>query len=570
MAKKKSNPQSNNTTDDAASEKLHNLQSLNSLLLKETVERRHQVDSLTQANSCLESELTRCVSELNALNELNEQTVRLEIERGVEYRVLEVRAGEMVKRISDLELDLSRVVDEKKAVELVKESKESEIGLMASRLSKVECEIGEVRIELSRVCEERDEIRCDRVWVEDALRANEAEKKSVEAKVGLVLKEKELVEKRLVEANGLVDGLKMDLDKMSERKMSVEEDRDLLLKKVNELREGKAELVNKVADLEKKCVASLDNEANVRARVDVLEKEKEKMGVEIRKVNDEKSLVAKDLGEALNNLRKVNVDISRLVSEQTEINDARNRAETDVIKLKQQVEELENAVEKLEKQSVVRIDRIKQLESENSRHVAAYDRVTNERNSAVSSLDAETLKVKRLSDTVSKMENDVEDMKKKLSKMQKETEKLVAEKKGLENKRQALENDIQTVKKSLAKTQKEHDDAKSKLRVSEANTKRMLKILKKTSLICNSKGDGDIDKETEFGEEIKYHVTEVEAIRKAFKDKESIMDEMKKQVEQLKVRVAKADKGKSFWTIVSSATTFLAAVSLAYAARVGF
>ncbi|XP_076928438.1 uncharacterized protein LOC143592390 [Bidens hawaiensis] len=563
MAKKKSNPQSNNNTDDAASEKLHNLQSLNSLLLKETVERRHQVDSLTQSNSWLESELTR-------LNELNEQTVRLEIENGVESRVFKQQVIEMMDKINNLELDLCRVVDEKIAIERVKDSKESKIGLMASRLRKLECEIGE--------------IRCDRVQVEDVLRAkvaelerNEAEKKSVEAKVGLVLKEKELVEKCLGEANALVDGLKMDMNKLTKRMNVVAEDRDLLLKKVNGMRDSVDnlnELVERLregkAELEKKCVVSLDNEMNVRARVDVLVKEKEEMGVEIRKVSDEKSLVEKDLGEALNSLRKVNVDLSRLVSERTEINDAKNRAETDVVKFKQQVEELENAVEKLEKRSVVQTDRVKQLESDNSRHVAAYERVIKERNSAVSSLDDEKQKVKRLSETVLKMENDVEDMKKKLSKMQKETEKLAVEKKGLENKRQALENDIQTVKKSLAKTQKEHDDTKSKLRVSEANTKRMLKILKKTSLICNSKGDGDIDKETEFGEEIKNHVAEVEAIKKAFKDKESIVDEMKKQVEQLKVRVAKADKGKSFWTMVSSATTFLAAISLAYAARVGF
>ncbi|KAJ0770569.1 hypothetical protein HanPI659440_Chr07g0259141 [Helianthus annuus] len=476
MAKKKSNPHSDTTKppkpqdrapiDDIHSEKLDSLKSLNAMLLKETVERRNQVDSLTQANSALESELTRCNSELSGWTE---QAVMLEIEKGVANRFVEVQVVEMVEKVEGFLVEDERDVQEKKKNEL----------------------------------------------------------------------------------QSSVDGLN---------------------ELVRKLEQGKAQLVNEVVELEKKCVGSLDKEVKMRAEFDVLAKEKQEMEVEIERLTKEKSLVAKDLDDALNSLRKQNLKVDQLDKEKTKIIDAKNQAETDVIKLKEQLEELKNTVKTLEKVSIAQTDKINELEAEKSRYIAASDQATKERNNVRATLDGEKEKVKNLTEKISKIEKDMEDMQKKLSKMQKETEKLVAEKKDLEKSRAVLEKDILAIKKSLAKTQKDYEDTEGKLKVSEANSRKILKILKNTSSICNSKEDKNkgIDKETAFGEEIKHHVTEVEAIKKAFKEKESVADEMKKQLELLKVRVAKADKGKSFWTMVSSATTLLAAVSLAYVARGGY
>nr|GEX10953.1 centrosomal protein of 55 kDa-like [Tanacetum cinerariifolium] len=69
-------------------------------------------------------------------------------------------------------------------------------------------------------------------------------------------------------------------------------------------------------------------------------------------------------------------------------------------------------------------------------------------------------------------------------------------------------------------------------------------------------------------EGIKDHVTEVEAIKRAFKDKQCRIEVMKRQLELVKRSAAEALKRKSFWTMVSSATTLLAvAASFAYVAR---
>ncbi|KAD7117554.1 hypothetical protein R6Q59_005812 [Mikania micrantha] len=635
MAKTKSNPQSeNNKPDqnqhhDAASEKLHSLKSLNSMLLKETVERRQQVDSLTQVNKSLESELNKCKSDndllKSELNGLSERVTELEIEKGVASRCVAEKMAEMAEvnrrervvmedKIGGLESDFNRVIEEKCAIERVKKEKESEIGDLNSRLVAIEGEIGEEKFILSRVSEERDAIRAqleDQIRIENGLRLklDEAEKKEaailenlrkikvdydglvnekalVERKMVMILREKDSTERKLSESNGLIDDLKMDINKITEKKMVIEHDRDLQEKKKNELQvlvdglnelvhklqEGRTQLVKEVAELEKKCVVSSGEEARARAEIEILMKEKQEIQAGIERLTEEKSLVAKDLNDALKSLRHQNLTIDRLGKEKKKINDAKNQAETDIIKFKEQVEEFKNTVKTLEKLRIAQTDKIKQLESENSHNIAAFDQATKERNNAQGSLDGEKHKVKNLSESISKLEKDIVDTQKMLSKMQQDNEKLVAQKKDLETIHAVLENEILVIKKSLSESRKEHDDTKGKLRLSEANMRKILKILKNASLICNSKEDENMgfNQETNFEEEIKHHAIEVEAIKKAFKDKESIVDEMKQQLELLKVRVAKADKGKSFWTMVSSATTMLAAVSLAYVARGGY
>lgn len=630
MAKKKANPQSDDnkppktqhqippqTMDDAASEKLHSLKSLNAMLLKETVERRQQVDSLTQVNGSLESELNRCksdkVSLQSELNGVTERAVMLEIETGLVSRFVAVQVNQMLEvncreraamegKICGLERDISLVLEEKNGIERAKNEKESEIGSLNSRLKTLVAEIGEEKFVLSQVCEERDEIRAqldDRIQHENGLRSKlaEAEKREavileksqklkvdynglveektcVERKVDSILREKDSIARSLVESNGLVDDLKRDIQKIVKEKMVIEDERNVLERTINEmqvsadglnqlvyrLQKGEEQLLEKVADLEKKCVMISEKEAEMSMEIDLLVKEKQETEGTIRKLTEEKSLVMKDLKETSNMLEQQKLTIDQMVEEKMKIIDAKNQGESNIVKLKEQ---FKNTILTLEKSSKVQTDKLKQLESEVSHYRSALDQATTEGNTTQANLDEEKLKVKNLSEKLSKMEKGMEEIRKKLSKMTADTEKLVAEKYELETARAALANDILAVEKSLVKTRKEHDDTKAKLERSEANSSRILKILKK----CNSKED-DKMQEIEFGEDMKHHVTEVEAIRKCLKDRENVVQELKKQMEVLKECAAKADKGKSFWTMVSSATTLLAAaaVSMAYVA----
>lgn len=211
-------------------------------------------------------------------------------------------------------------------------------------------------------------------------------------------------------------------------------------------------------------------------------------------------------------------------------------------KIEEQSNKFKSTIATLENSNKIQIDKIKQLESEINNQKSAFDRATTESKNTRAKLDEEKLKLKNSNEKISKMEKGVEETRKKLSKMTTETEKLVAEKNKLAE--------------SLAKTQKEHDDTKAKLKLSEGKKNQILKILKTTNVIRSSKEDDNMG----IDQEIKNHVTETEAMKKAFKDKETNVEELKKQLELV-------NKGKSFWTMVSSATTVLAAISLAYVAR---
>ncbi|KAJ6876902.1 hypothetical protein NC651_029806 [Populus alba x Populus x berolinensis] len=68
--------------------------------------------------------------------------------------------------------------------------------------------------------------------------------------------------------------------------------------------------------------------------------------------------------------------------------------------------------------------------------------------------------------------------------------------------------------------------------------------------------------------EIEPYASELEVIKTAFRNKETMVEDMKQQVEFLSDSVAKAKKKNSLLSVMSSATTGVAAaVSLAYVAR---
>ncbi|XP_035544641.1 uncharacterized protein LOC118348023 [Juglans regia] len=68
-------------------------------------------------------------------------------------------------------------------------------------------------------------------------------------------------------------------------------------------------------------------------------------------------------------------------------------------------------------------------------------------------------------------------------------------------------------------------------------------------------------------DEIQPYARELDAIKTAFKSKEKMVEDMKKQLGFLQNSIVEAHKQKSFWTLVSSATTIFVAAFVAYVAR---
>ena len=90
---------------DEASEKFENLKSLNSVLIKEAIERRQQVDSLQKSIGSLESALTRSESKHRGLQDeltrLQDCTAELELERYLVSMFVSVQVWEHEEAVKE-------------------------------------------------------------------------------------------------------------------------------------------------------------------------------------------------------------------------------------------------------------------------------------------------------------------------------------------------------------------------------------------------------------------------------------------------------------------------------------
>nr|XP_043639513.1 sporulation-specific protein 15-like [Erigeron canadensis] len=220
--------------------------------------------------------------------------------------------------------------------------------------------------------------------------------------------------------------------------------------------------------------------------------------------------------------------------------------------------DLEVAIKELDQQKHT----IVHLKTELENAKIKYDQAMIEMGEVLENLNKEKAITSGFKEKVAEMERQIQDLQGEISMMNTENVKQLGAKEELEDKCAKLVKKLDSLEAKLVEMQIKFDDTKGELCVAKANSKRVLEILKKTLLVCN---DDSTDQENGVGEDIQEHFKEVEAIKRAFKDKESRIEEMKSHVELLK---SEARKEKSFWTMVSSATTLLAAaVSVAYVAR---
>ena len=141
------------STMEDPSEKLQSLKNLNAMLLKETSERRQQVDSLVEAKEALESALNRSAMEKKALedqmSEAAEDNVGLELQKGVVLDFLETQMREM-------SLGFNRLVAEKNEILRVKTEREAEVLFLKGEMVKLKGSLENERNQLSKMSRERD------------------------------------------------------------------------------------------------------------------------------------------------------------------------------------------------------------------------------------------------------------------------------------------------------------------------------------------------------------------------------------------------------------------------------
>ncbi|KAL3647304.1 hypothetical protein CASFOL_008272 [Castilleja foliolosa] len=399
--------------DSESSEKLESLKSLNQMLVKEAFERRQQVESLVQSKGCLEMELTRSNSEKVSLNNeltyLAESAAVLELERAVVGDFVSVQLGLRGEAVEQKMRELEIAIDEK----------EGEIGRLNVKLSVTEGELGNEREVSKRVCLERDEIK-DKLDLQiekgKALRASviesEARKKAVEQELGdlravfnafetrfdSVTREKESIERGLVESNKLIEEMKENVRVCVKEKERIEDvkameifRRQELEVEVGELNEmvvgfQKEELKLRavVAELEKECFDGGERRREMEREIDELVKEKRLSEKKIEGLSTEKITIEKDLSEAM-------IKFEAMVSKNIVVVEAKGRLESEVAELKAVVLELEN--------------KIKGLESE----VSKFEKVKIEKDEMRVRLDEEKKNVVSLKEMIGALESKIEE-----------------------------------------------------------------------------------------------------------------------------------------------------------------
>ncbi|KAK1441382.1 hypothetical protein QVD17_07232 [Tagetes erecta] len=507
--------------------------------------------------------------QLEMNNVLAEKAVMLEIEKSMAFVFMTSQVNQLA---------------EKSESERSVREKELEIEDLNRRLCSQLVEIDEARDVSARVSDERDEIsaRLDARVQEvnelllkvTELEKNEArvlnevmelkmENTASERQIESIIKENDDLQTGLIVSNGLVEQLQRNIAKLDEEKKTIADEKiaqdshnlelqasvDELKKLIESMRINEVTLLRKVADLEKKYAESSRTEVEMKTEIDVLV--------------EEKSLVDKDLEAAMNELEQRKLLYERIVNERRELEDAKREGESEIANTRKQLDALNDIISSLKMTNVSQSEKVKEMEVEVGRYKSLFDETAMEKNEAMKQLDNEKGIIAEFKQTVTRMENEMKDLNKKVATLRTENEKHLHEKKQLEDECAGLVKEVGDLEARFAESRTEFD---GKLGAAEANSKRVLNIWKKTVSVCD--GESDVNEENIMEDGIKEHVAGIEAIKRAFKDKECRLEEMKRQIELFKSSMDEARKEKNFWTMVSSATTLLATVaSLAYVSR---
>lgn len=611
MAKKKANNQDKTTqqhqdpTDhdttpmEDPSEKLQNLKSLNSLLLKETFERRQQVESLQQSREALESELSRFAMEKKILDDelkqLREQTMGLELEKSVMGLFVETQID-----------DLRREEGEK-----VK----SEIEVLKEKVNEVMGNLEKQRLLLDHVSGERDGMRSERdFWAEEANRLRlkvvemEGREKKSEEKVSVLQMEcevlieekekkdesieslkidKDLVERRLAESVRLNDDLKAKIEAIVSDKEGIEKERSAqmvlineLKKEVGELNENRCALLKeqedlriKVCELEKNLVEAKEKQEKMEMESNTLISEKNEMAKRLESLMGEKVSTMKSLEDAQKQLEVQKQKVEEILSKKNAIEEVKFKQESEIVELQKDVRELVDALSKLEKKFGEIAEKNKQLQSEATHYRDALNQITVERDDVKKGLAEEKKSGDNLRTKVVEVEKNTEETLKELEQMKRDHEKLIGEKKELQSLYEMLKGEKASAEKNLVEAQQGIDDMRGKVESMLANSELALAMLKNTgALVCPSKDENNGKQEEgvyeqNTKEETQPFAAQLEVIKNAFRSRETEVEDMKRQVETLQKTLAEAHKKRNFWTLVSSATTIFAAASFAYVAK---
>ena len=560
---------------DSSEEKFQNLKSLNAILLKQAVEKRQQIETLSHAKESLEAELTRSGAERTRLREelicSGDESFVVKLEMDLFVGIVESRLREMCGLVDGL----------------VREKSDRECEVRVLRR-----EVGE----LARVCDERDLIKSEevirlkesvvRLEMKETVLGEEVD--SLKSENGRMVKEREkreelierankerkVLEKRLEEKVREIDELKREMKGLLMEKKEVEMvNRDQkekivkLEKKVENLTREEKCLRDQVIGLEKD-LDEVKEEAKAREEsIIALTKEKSIKVSEVEGLLADNVSIKKQMEEALAQSSEKEKLADQYALEKVDLLEHISKQEAEFDEMSKLADEQKHVVVQLRNDYNDQIKTSEKLSCDVSQLKDALALVEVERDNAGKALDEEKKSRVALKEKVAELEKTIQASGKELEKIKAERGRLIKEKKELENRSEALRKEKGVLQKDLVELKKAMGVLKTELESAGTNAKRGLTMLKTVStLVCGQDNKNGEQKRGDKG--VDSYSVEVEAIKKAFKNKESMVEEMKKEIETMKHSVKDAHDKKSFWTLVSSITTLFMAASVAYAAAI--
>ncbi|KAG9138314.1 hypothetical protein Leryth_001515 [Lithospermum erythrorhizon] len=510
----------------------------------------------------------------------------------------------LVEKIVVLEKERSGLLQEKRVIEeekngevLVLEEKVkgllNEIGLEKGVCEEMKRERDELEAKLGVKIEEAEDLSMKLIDMERKFKGVKEEIEKLGKKHDFVVEENEerkneieelMREKSRVESDNakVIKEMEGKIVSIEKEKQGVEEELSLEKAKKVELESTVSRTVSNLdrveeklrvamAELEKKRVEGADKQKEMALEIEKLVGEKNEMSKGLERVVEEKNLVEKNLDDALKQLDDQKMATEMVENEKIKVLEALSEKESAISDLQKEASEFKEVVKQLLSACNEGTVEIKNLESEVGRYKDALDKVELERDEGRKVIDEEKTKGLELLRKIEDMAKIIEEKAKLVEDMKAEKAGISDEKGELENICGKLRNDLALAESSLAKVRKEFDTFRNKVELEEESSMKVLNMLKGTaaelvSSIVDEKIGTDGEKKLNGGSSEPY-ISELEMIKNAFKRNEIKGEEMKRQIESLQNSVAEEHKKKNFWTLLSSATTILATISLAYIAR---
>lgn len=557
-------------------DKLKSLQSLNTMLLKETVLKREEIDGLKAEVEALKAE-TAVVREVVTVY-MEEQVVR----------VLRREKEAAEKRLEEVEREMGEVVKERDEVEKLKFDGDYEIGLMKKLEIDLRNEIRREKEGASKAIRERNELRNEASLMTEELEGLkgrlEVSAKALEEKEkeGEMLRsELSLMGKSCEELRKEIEGLRWEMELVSKSNEGLCKERDEKNVRVSELEKEVEELNGAVLrvrkeeeeewrarfmELEKGNAGTLVELEEVKRGLSDLMEERVEKEREIERLIGEKSIVEARLGEVEKELELAKQVGEELVETRSKLEEMKHGLSVSQDALIEAQEELSS----LKESYTSNLEDNQRLASEIDHHENELVRVTSERDAVKRTLDEEKKNGMMLRVKVSEISKKMEETAKVIEDLRAASDTLVGEKKEIENKHSKLMEDKEKLDKDCAGYKGLVKELEESMRAKTEMLELVVAMVRKTVGQLSMESEKKSENEgIKINGEVEPILVELEAMRSVFKRKEEKVGEIQQKMESLHSCLLEEKKKKSFWTLVSSATTILAAVvSFAYASRV--